>query len=303
MMSLARQCLFSREVLVAICAVFVLADTLPVWGQSLQSAPTPSASFAVVSIKPNHPGTGLSEIGYTPDGFTAEGATVKFLIEYAYYVKGFQIAGGPEWIDSEEYNIQAKMDDSTFEALKKLPRDQMLEKQNTMLRSLLAERFKLKITESTEDLLIYDLVLAGTGPHLTQWAGESSSRSDLRELDGTAVTISGTAVTISDLADMVSGELGHEVVDRTGLEGKYDFSLNFKPEGPAPVPDHPVDSDSGVDAPPPDTSGPSIFTALQEQVGLKLEPQKGPVKILVIDSIEKPTEIDPSPEEKRDNDE
>jgi bla regulator protein blaR1 len=224
-----------------------------------------------------------------PDGLTATGLTVKFLIGFAYDVKDFQISGGPGWIDSEHYDIEAKIDDATAEALKKLPLDQMLEQRRIMLRSLLADRFKLKVTESSKELPIYALVVAKNGPKLTKSTAGSSPEGPRRMMRFGLGELSGTA-TMGLLAEQISRQVDREVVDKTGLQGDYDFTLHFAPERPMPMPGGPGDSGPGGAAPPPDSSAPSLFTALQEQLGLKLEPQKGPVKMLIIDSVERPSE-------------
>jgi len=289
-MHIVSQRFFSREFLVTICTVFVLAHSLPGWAQSPQPAPTPSTSFEVASIKPNHSADGLFRLMNTPDGLSANGLTVKFLIGFAYNVKDFQIAGGPGWIDSERYDIQAKMDDSTIEALKKLPPEQTIEQRRAMLRSLLADRFKLKITPSSKELPIYALVVAKNGPKLTQSPAASGSEGPRSQIRFGLGELTGRAVPISFLAEQISRQVDREVVDKTGLQGTYDFTLHFAPERPMPMPGGPADGGPGGAAPPPDSSAPSIFTALQEQLGLKLESQKGPVKILIIDSVERPSE-------------
>jgi bla regulator protein blaR1 len=102
--------------------------------------------------------------------------------------------------------------------------------------------------------------------------------------------LTATGMQISTLADRLSREVGRDVVDKTGLQGRYDFTLHWTPETPASLPGGPADGGPGPAAAPPDSSGPSIFTAIQEQLGLKLDSQKGPVKTLVIESIEKPSE-------------
>ena len=293
---LAEKLSFSRKVLLAAIAAVAIAAPVVlgllhaprVQAQSPQTAAPLPHSFEVASIKPNHSADGLFRAANTPDGLTVQGMPVKILITFAYNVKDFQISGGPAWIDSERYDIEAKLDDATAQALKKLPLDQMMEQRRIMLRSLLADRFKLKVTESSKELPIYALVVAKNGPKLTQSTAGSVPEGrrlvtfGLGELSGTG--------TMKLLAEQISLRVDREVVDKTGLQGTYDFTLHFAPERPMPMPGAPGDSGPGGAAPPPDSSAPSFFTALQEQLGLKLEPQKGPVKILVIDSVERPSE-------------
>jgi uncharacterized protein (TIGR03435 family) len=311
MQQLAEILSFGRKLLLAIAAVaiagFLVVNLLcapQIRAQSAQPAAASAPSFEVASIKPNHPEGGLQRImlRFAPDGLTASGMTVKNLVGFAYNLKDFQISGGPGWIDSERYDIDAKMDESTIEALKKLPPEQAQEQRRLMMQSLLAERFKLKVTQSSKELPIYALVVAKNGPKLTQSAATSPSgpvspgpvsgpagsvpRSMMGFRNG---EITATAVPLRLFADRISREVGRDVVDKTGLQGNYDFTLHWTPEFQSAVPKGPADSNQGPASPPPD-SGPSIFTALQEQLGLKLESQKGPVKTLVIESVEKPSE-------------
>lgn len=271
-----------------------LMEAPQVIAQSSQTASAPSAvqgpiSYDIVSIKPDR----ASEIGThihvseDRDSFIATGVTAKYLIELAYEVRDFQISGGPGWADSEKYAINAKMDADTVEALKKLPREQGSGRRQLMLQSLLVERFKLKLSHSSKELPIYALAVAKNGPKLSQAAnpvGPSGSSSHKRG----EVTITG--MPMSSFADWLSRQLGRKVVDKTGLQGKYDFILRWTPERLTSIGGSAADANQGAATPSPDSSGPSIFTALQEQLGLKLESQKGPVEILVIDSIERPSE-------------
>jgi uncharacterized protein (TIGR03435 family) len=261
-----------------------------------QSSPTTGAlspSFEVASIKPNRSGEGLTRLMLAPDGLSANGIAVKGLIGFAYNVKDFQMSGGPGWIESEKYDIEAKMDEATITALKQLPPEQAIEQRRLMVRSLLAERFKLKVSHSSKEVPIYALVVAKNGPKLTKsadapsGAGGPGPRNMMRMQLG-ELTASG--IPMSLLADRISREVGRNVVDKTGLPDKYDFTLRWTSDRQDLAPRGNADGGPGAAAPLPDSSGPSIFTALQEQLGLKLESQKGPVETLIIDSVEKPSE-------------
>lgn len=285
----------SAAMIVATLA-FGLLSTPRVQAQSSQPAATATPSFEVASIKPNKTDDLRVMLRITPDGLSAMGVPAKFLIEFAYDIKDFQISGGPGWIDSEKYDIDAKMDEATIEAIKKMPRDQAAEQRRLMLQSLLADRFKLKVSHSSKELPIYALVVAKNGPKLSQTADSSSApggvapRNQLRLTPG---ELTGAGVPISLLVNQLSREVGRQVVDKTGLQGNYDFTLHFTSErrlAPPGGPSGPGGPGGPGDTPPPDSSGLSVFTALQEQLGLKLEPQKGPVETLIIDSIEKPSE-------------
>ena len=266
--------------------------------QSPQPAATAAPAFEVASIKPNHGDDSRVMFRGTPDGFTATGVSAKLLIEFAYNVKDFQVSGAPGWTESERYDIDAKMDEATIEALKKLTPEQVPEQRRLMLQSLLADRFKLKVSHSSRELPIYALVVAKNGPKLTQSAdtgggpgagGPDGAKARMTmNIGGGDITAS--AMTMTNLADQLGRQLGRKVVDKTGLQGRYDFTLHWTPERPAPTPGGAADGGPASAAPPPDSSAPSLFTALQEQLGLKLESQKGPVETLIVDSVEKPSE-------------
>ena len=290
---------FSRKLLLAAMGavtiagpvIFGLLHAPQVRAQSPQTSSatsgTTSFSYEVASIKPNKVDDGRIMFRNAPDGFTANGITPKFLIEFAYNLKDFQVSGAPGWAESERYDIDAKMDEATIEAFKKLTREQSTAQRRLMLQSLLAERFELKVSHSSKEAPLYALVVAKNGPKLTQSADSPSGPAGtvaLGQFRFAPGELNAVGMLLSNLADQLSREVGRQVVDKTGLQGRYDFRLHWTPDGPAGGPGGPDD------APPPDSSGPSIFSALQEQLGLKLEPQKGPVETLIIDSIQKPTE-------------
>jgi bla regulator protein blaR1 len=254
---------------------------------------TSSPSFEVASIKPNRAGDNRIRLMFAPDSLSGNGISVKMLIGFAYNLIDFQISGGPGWIDSERYDIEAKMNESTIAALKKLTPEQAIE-QRLMVQSLLAERFNLKVSHSSKELPIYALVVAKNGPKMAKSAdappgpggpGGEGPRSMMSFQMG---ELTATAISMSMLADRIARGVGRNVVDKTGLEGRYDFTLHWT-SGRQGLSAGPTDAIQGP-APSSDSSGPSIYTALQEQLGLKLESQKGPVETLVIESIEKPSE-------------
>jgi len=274
---------------------------------SAQSAPMStlptSASFEVASIKPNHSGERRFFVSWQPGRFNATGMTLKFLITMAYDVKEFQVSGGPGWVNSERYDIDAKEPDSIAQELDKLPREQWQPLADSMLQSLLAERFQLKLTRGTKDMPAYALVVAKNGPKL-QEAKPVDTPADAPNPPagrphGPMIRmgrgeVSGQGIALSFLASVLSQQLGRTVLDQTGLKGNYDLTLKWTPEqsegmmlggpggpGGGPPPDG---------APPGEASGPSIFTALQEQLGLKLEPTKAPAEVLTIDHVERPSE-------------
>jgi bla regulator protein blaR1 len=278
--------------------VFGFMNAPRVRAQRAQTAEAPLPSFEVASIKPNHTG-GRGRFFSTPDPgrLTATNVTTKMVIEFAYNVKDFQLAGGPEWINSESYDINAKLEDSATEELEKLPEDQRRDKIRLMMQSLLADRFKLTLAREKKELPIYALVVAKGGPKLTPTAytppdpngpKPSGPPQNDPQLMLSRGKISAVAASISGLADILAllPDLGDRlVVDQTGITGKYDFTVEFTQENFTPKGPQSVES-----APPPDASAPSIFTALQEQLGLRLESTKGPVDTIVIEHIEEPSE-------------
>jgi uncharacterized protein (TIGR03435 family) len=278
-----------------------------------QTSDAPPPSFEVASIKKHPPegGRGMRVSMGGPDvsRFRASNVTAKMLIASAYRVKEFQISGGPDWINSERWDIDAKVEDSLVPELQKLPRQQQEVQQALMLRPLLADRFKLQVTRSTKEGNVLALVVAKGGPKLKEVpppdphaapvppASAPPERGGsppmpppggtMMMMNGSAgvATLSSNAVQISNLVNTLSMHVGQQVVDQTGLKGTYQFTLQFAPQmglgGMPPPPGAEASSNSDE---------PSIFTALQEQLGLKLESTKGQIDTITIDRIEEPSE-------------
>ena len=298
---------FGRKVLLASAGMAAIAGPI-VFGlinapqsraQSSAPASAPTRTFDVVSIKPNHDRGGPFRFGNDPGRLVAENVSLKFLLQIAYRVKDAQISGAPAWTDSDRYNIEAKSDDSSADMLRKLSEEEQEAQARLMLQSMLADRFKLALHHEMKELPVYVLVLAKNGSKLHESAdtpdapapsgppapNEPQRRHTLR-MNGPG-NVSAIAQNLDILADVLSHQLGRPVLNQTGLKGNYDFTLKWTPDMahrqmPGGTP--------GDAAPPPDVSGPSIFTALQEQLGLKLESQKGPEDTLVIDHVERPSE-------------
>jgi len=263
-----------------------------------QSAATGTAtarpSFEVASIKPNRSGDNRFFVGMRPGRFTAS-ANTRMIIEFAYGIQSDkQLLGAPSWVNSDPYDIEGKIDDSQYQKIGKLPPEERDGPVMSMVQSLLADRFDLKVSRETRELPVYALVLAKGGPKLTAASGPGAKgfRGSMMRTGKITFTDAG----VSLLADVLSREPelgGRVVLDETGLMGKYNFALQWTPERGSPMLTEmrgsPPPGDGPNDAPPPDATGPSIFTAIQEQLGLKLEPRKGPVQVLVIDHIDKPS--------------
>jgi uncharacterized protein (TIGR03435 family) len=187
------------------------------------------------------------------------------------------ILGAPDWLNSEteRYDVQAKIEDSLYEAMQKMPPAQQREQVALMEQSLLADRFKLKVHFETREMPVYTLVVATNGPKLTSAKdGEPHTLFILDNEQGSEVTAKG--VTLDEFVHSPLMRTGKRlVVDETSLKGTYDFTLKWAPDL--------AGQESRTDAP-------SLFTAIQEQLGLKLVPSKAPVEVIVIDHIERPSE-------------
>ena len=261
-----------------ITSASLLAFTLG--GAFGQSAPERPA-FEVASVKPNQSGDRGMSFGRPPGRFTATNVTLKLLITYAYGVSDHQISGGPSWLNSERYDIVAKEpadDPSVARTMPMLHENPGVAKTMLMLQTLLSDRFQLRLLRETKELPGYALVVAKNGHKLHEGEGTGNG---MRIGRGRITT---QAISMDNFSKNLGRLPGRPVVDRTALKGKFAFTLEWTPDPSQPT------GLLGPSPAPVDDSGPSIFTALQEQLGLKLEPQKGPVEILVIDHVEKPSE-------------
>jgi uncharacterized protein (TIGR03435 family) len=256
--------------------------------------------YEVASIKPNKSGDNRTRIMYSPDGLSATGGTLQMLIMSAYEISPHQISGAPSWLNSERYDIEAKMDSSTADDLRKLSEDERRVERQHMLQALLADRFKLTIHRESKELPVYALVVAKDGPKFQEAKPGDTYTNGIKGPDGHSGagmmlvgngTLTGQGVPLVNLVRLLTRALGRTVIDKTGLTSKYDFTLKWTEERQAPMFKGTEGSQPGTGGiSTPESSGPSIFTAVQEQLGLKLESEKGPVDILIIDHVEKPSE-------------
>jgi uncharacterized protein (TIGR03435 family) len=240
-------------------------------------------SFEAASIKPGDPDEGRRGIGTRGIQFEAFNYPLKDMIGFAYDVQAHQIFGGPKWIDSDLFTIVARPSAGI-----PLPDDPDPDRRvgfnvaiKLMLQSLMEERFKLAVHRETRMGPIYELVVAMGGSKLKETAG-SDGRWGLFGSGQGAWTANN--VSIVSLVHLLSERLGRPVSDKTGLIGKYDFKLTYVPEPTQQV----FGAPPPETLPPVDSNAPSIFTALQEQLGLKLESARGSVEVLVIDNAERP---------------
>jgi uncharacterized protein (TIGR03435 family) len=242
---------------------------------------TPAAkplTFDVVTIKPHDPrGTTGWRLQPTPDGYSASNVSLLRLVGEAYGIYDAKLlTGGPSWIDTDKFDLEAKFDPADIPNAKDLSYTQRAD----MLRPVLADRFHLKVHLENKDFPVYDLVVAEGGPKLVETKPEDVGNAPWgtptclhRRTEPSNYIAVGCRP--GDLDNLLRYQSGRTVIDKTGLTGRYDIKLSFTPENT------PVDS--------PLAGHPTIFKALQEQLGLKLEPATAPLDILVIDSAEMPT--------------
>jgi uncharacterized protein (TIGR03435 family) len=242
------------------------------------AAAAPSPVFDVAAIHLHIPDPHEHNSIWTSSAdarFRTENVSVIDLIHWAYEMPETRILGAPAWAGTTDFNIVAKADPSVAAALHGLPSEAGRREMEKMVQALLADRFKLVAHTETRQLPIYVLVVAKGGARLgpTQVTGTSVSDSNGR------IEVQGSN-SVAVLAEELSRVAGRDVVDKTGMTGRYHLRLQWTPDdaaAPAPGSGAPADS------------GPSLFTALEEQLGLKLEPAKGPVEVLVIDHVEMPS--------------
>jgi uncharacterized protein (TIGR03435 family) len=221
--------------------------------------------------------------------FRATNLNVANLLAIAYDVRWDQIQGSPDW--PAMFNVQAKSDSAADQRLAQLTKDQEKMEQQHMLQTLLADRFKLKIHWETRQGPTYDLVVAKKGPKMQLVKGDPPSAEEqkvwgdrpippLYQRGDSRVGFDFVAhgCSMNDLAETLARQFSRPVVDKTGLKGKYDFTLHYHD---ARLSDRSADDQDPT---------PPLDMAIQDQLGLKLEPAKGPIQLLVIDHIEKPSE-------------
>jgi uncharacterized protein (TIGR03435 family) len=251
--------------------LFLAVLAAPVFGQP---------RFDVVSIKPLDPLSTNTHIANTPGGpFEAAGITLQSLITQAYDIPAFQLVGSSGWMQTDRYEIRAKNEKpgpSEADLAKMTDEDRraLHEQSLARLRSLLADRYQLKIHRETKEMPVYVLTVAKGGSKLKTLPANGKPEGNItsrRNSDGQTGIIADKLTTAS-LAWFLSGVVKRTTLDQTQLNGKYDFTLTYAPEVLTG-----------------DIAGPSIFTALEDQLGLSLKPGKGPVDVVVIDSARKPS--------------
>jgi uncharacterized protein (TIGR03435 family) len=275
-------------------------------GKSVRAQAPERPSFEVASVKQNKSGEGFIRIATAAGGgFRITNAPLRELIRFAYQIQPFQIEGGPGWIASDRFDIVAKAEGNLPPGQPGGPPGPL----QLRMQSLLAERFKLVTHNETKQLQVYALVIARSdgklGPNLRKSETDCTAliagrrgappaplQPGERPMCGMRIgpgSFSAGAMPLSQVASSLSPLVQRIVVDKTGLAGNYDIDVTYTPDqmpqgpGGPPPPGAPA-------LPPIDPNGPSIFTALQEQLGLKLDSQRGPVDVFVIDGVEHPSE-------------
>jgi uncharacterized protein (TIGR03435 family) len=236
---------------------FILA-ALAAFGQT-----EPPPAFEVASVKPNTSGSGSSRTSGTTGQLTITNRSLKELIKMAYSVQDFQLSA-PDWLGSAKFDIVAK-----------IPAGAQNNQLPAMMQALLAERFHLAVHRESKEMPAYALVVGKSGPKLQQVEPGGTSVSDNENNNSRQITAERVSMTV--LAQTLARVVEHPVIDQTGLGGVFSLKLQYTPDN--------AKSDG------PDAAGPSIYAALQEQLGLKLQTQKLPVEVIVVDYVERvPTE-------------
>jgi uncharacterized protein (TIGR03435 family) len=290
---------FERRAIVYAVALLLLGSTTFAQTGATENLP----KFDVVSIK-LHEDEGMSRMGIgfgtTPDGLSFKGGSLDMLLQMAFDVPRDRLLNDSEWAKSSRFDVEVKVAPEDSPRLQALTRQQRW----AMLIPALEDRCALSFHRERRDLQVYTLVLAKSGPKLKEAAPANSdvitlgstgpaqaAQPPAMSFSSKGMTIWARGATMDSLAQMLSQQMGTTVVDKTGLTGKYNYELSWMPDEDSlqlmglPIPGPPPGGSGQSQQP----VGPSIFSALQEQAGLKLEMHKEPVDVIVIDHMEKPS--------------
>ncbi len=250
-------------------AVSALAQTNPAFPQSsnTQNSVTAETGFSieVAVIKPHDPNSYHNSFSFHDDRFSLDDQTVSRMIAFAYAINQNQIVDAPNWLRDEHYDMDGKTNAQA---------DPTVPEQQQLIRKLLADRFGLKFHRKKRELAVYALIVAKGGPKLTPAAHPDAQPGQHNEGHGMQTTRSFTSAAMSDFVLTMQFFLDRPLVDQTDLTRRYDFNLTYTYADAA---------NSDPDAPPP------LFTAIQEQLGLKFQPTKAATDVLVIDHVERPS--------------
>jgi len=312
--NIASKLTFSRKLLLSAAAVLsivlpvVYGLARPAQGQDQTSSQNAAPNAAVftsggvhVSISPGDPGNGViqTRIIYSPNGLMAKNQTLLELIKLAYGVQANQISGGPDWISTARFNVEVKLDDSVIAEVKKLTPEQHKMEHDLMFQNLLADQFKLALHRESRLLPGFALVIAPNGPKVQPAKpgdtyhngikGPNGLPAGAHRFDFGSDGFVAQALPMSFITERLATHLNQPVVDRTGLIGDYDFTLKWpqKAEPPVETSVH-TNAHTGAKETSVHISPASLVAAVEEQLGLKLDPQTIPLPVLVIDRAEKP---------------
>jgi bla regulator protein BlaR1 len=308
-LNLGKKLLLSAAGVAAIALPIILGLAKPAHSQSQASGEDASAKTFVftrgyqqVSVTPGETGEGITQtrILFKPDSLTAKNQTLQELLKFAYEVQANQISGGPDWIATARFNVEAKLDDATVAELKKLSPEQQKMERDLMFQNLLADQFKVALHRESRLLPAQVLVIAKNGPKIQPAKPGDTYPNGIKGPDGLPAGphkfhfgeegVIVQALPMSFVANNLAMHLEQPVVDRTGLTGDYDFALRFPPRGEAAVHNSeqmraketttmPVDSIS---------AHAMLLSAIEDQLGLKVEPQTVLLPVLIVDRAEKP---------------
>lgn len=258
-----------------------------------------AAKFEVVSIHPADPDGHRMRIGMGPDArFVAEGMTMQRLVCMAYGIQDFQLENAPKWFTTDRWSIQAKSENDVEELLPKLTNEQQMAVGKQMVKAMLADRFALSLRQSSKKASTLAIVVDKNGPKLHPATpgdtypnglkeGNGAGHAGMMRFNGTQLTAQG--LKLDNLASFLSGQLNQVVQNKTGLDGIYDFTMVWsreadQPQGPQQM------AGEGPKPTADGNAGTSLFTAIREQLGLKLEEQKSDVPVYVVEKAEKPSQ-------------
>jgi uncharacterized protein (TIGR03435 family) len=266
-----------RTQLKSLPLLLLLGTTAQVFAQTKE--------FEVASIKSHKDDDGRVGIQITPGGrWRATNVPVNLLLQIAYDLRPGQLSGAPNWINSERYDVEAKLDDS-------LGPNPKPEQMRPYLQALMEKRFQFKFHRETKEMPVYVLAVAKGGPKLKE-SDPAAVGPRIRMGMG---QLTCTKIKMDAFARELSRQLGRPILNQTDLNGDYDLDLTYAPEGPGPGGEgaHGGGGAGGPGGPPsaaPGSDAPTIFTAIQEQLGLKLDSRKAPVELLIVDRLEKAEE-------------
>jgi bla regulator protein blaR1 len=313
--SIVRKLNFGKKLLLSAAGVAAIALPIvfglakPAHSQSQSSSQDMAAKtfsfshgYQQVSVTPGETGNGIiqTRILFKPDSLMAKNQTLQELMKLAYGVQASQISGGPDWLTTARFNVEAKLDESTVAELKKLSPEQQKMERDLMFQNLLADQFKVALHRESRLLPGYALVIAKNGPKVQASKPGDTYPNGIKGADGLPAGphkfnfgpegVIVQALPMSFVANNLAIHLGEPVVDRTGLTGDYDFTMQFSPRGETAAKSNeqtgtktttmPVSSISAHNA--------AIVAAVEDQLGLKLDPQTIPLPVLIIDRAEKP---------------